>query len=267
MAGEEVKRDRMVAAIQGGDPPDTLVQAIRKSEGRLAEFHAELKRLESMPNLEMLGLPAMEAAIGKELSRFADLLTGNVPLARQGLKKLLVDSIDFLPRESATGKQTSVFKTTLSYGAIVQGGLSMNGVPSGIRGPVEGGDRRDRSARLDGKVEAKSCDVAVPRRGADPGVGGHRPLHGPNVALDRRGDARRQLLNVMGLGQVLGGFAQDLLVGRTVHHIRTLHHEVLAPYELLHVPPPSMSAPPMLRPPSARSPVPARHGAGVGRTS
>ena len=138
MAGEEVKRDRMVAAIQGGDPPDTLVQAIRKSEGRLAEFHAELKRLESMPNLEMLGLPAMEAAIGKELSRFADLLTGNVPLARQGLKKLLVDSIDFLPRESATGKQTSVFKTTLSYGAIVQGGIYMNGVPRGIRTPVLG---------------------------------------------------------------------------------------------------------------------------------
>jgi hypothetical protein len=27
-----------------------------------------------------------------------------------------------------------------------------------------------------------------------------------------------------------------------------------------------MSAPPMLRPPSARSPVPARHGAGAGRT-
>jgi len=39
-----------------------------------------------LPSPEALTAPDMEAAIAKERSRFAELLTGNVPRARRALK-------------------------------------------------------------------------------------------------------------------------------------------------------------------------------------
>jgi len=80
----------------------------------------------------------MEAAIAKELSRFSELLTGNVPRARQALKKLLLDTVEFTPTTPETGKQTYAFRAELSYGAIVQGEVYLwRGVPKTSHVPCQ----------------------------------------------------------------------------------------------------------------------------------
>ena len=55
-----------------------------------------------------------------ELARFADLLEANLPRARQSLKKLLVDGVEFAPVKGDSGRPTCAFRGQLSYGAVLQ---------------------------------------------------------------------------------------------------------------------------------------------------
>ncbi len=54
-----------------------------------------------------------------QLSRFGDLLRGNVPRARQALKKLLVDRVEFAPVDAGGGRRTYAFTGELAYGALL----------------------------------------------------------------------------------------------------------------------------------------------------
>ena len=87
------KIGRMVAAIGDGKGPAALVQEIAKAEARVAEIEAELARFAAVPALGGLDLKRIEQDVAGQLSRFADLLKGNVPRARQALKKLLADRL------------------------------------------------------------------------------------------------------------------------------------------------------------------------------
>ncbi len=126
------KIQRMVEAIGDGQGPASLVQEIAKAEARVKEIERELVRLAAIPSLEALGSAHVEDAVAEQLSRFTDLLRGNVPRARQALKKLLVDKVLFTPIDIGSSRQTYEFKGELSYGAIVREVIYLESVPSGI---------------------------------------------------------------------------------------------------------------------------------------
>ena len=132
------KVERMVAAIGDGRGPAALVQEIAKAEARIKEIDQELGRLAAAPALERLDVSEFEEGIADQLSRFSDLLRGNVPRARQALKKLLADRVEFAPAVLENGDRTYAFKGELSYGAVLREAIYLRGVPSGIRTRVLG---------------------------------------------------------------------------------------------------------------------------------
>ena len=127
------KIERLVAAIGEGKGPAALVQEIARAEARVREIGGERVRLAAAPSLTALDLKRIEREVEGQLSRFADLLKGNVVRGRQALKKLLVDRVEFTPVESGNGKRVYDFRGELSYGAILQEAVCLRGVPSGIR--------------------------------------------------------------------------------------------------------------------------------------
>jgi site-specific DNA recombinase len=133
-----VRIGRMVAAIGEGQGPAALVEEIATAEARVKEIEEDLGRLATLPALEALDLAQMEDAVAAQLSRFAELIRGNIPRARQALKKLLVDAVDFTPVTTLDGQQTYSFKGDLTYGAVLHEVIYMRGVPRGIRTPVLG---------------------------------------------------------------------------------------------------------------------------------
>lgn len=114
------KIGRMVKAIGDGKGPAALVQEIAKAEAHVAEIEAELARLAAVPALGALDLKRIEQDVAGQLSHFADLLKGNVPRARQALKKLLADRLVFTPVETGNGKRTYAFTGELTYGAVLR---------------------------------------------------------------------------------------------------------------------------------------------------
>jgi DNA invertase Pin-like site-specific DNA recombinase len=125
------KIERMVAAIGDGRGPAALVQEIAKAEARIKEIDAELARLAAAPALGDLDLMRIERDVAAQLERFADVLKGNVPRARQALKKLLVDRVRFNPIELGNGKRTYAFEGELAYGAVVREAVYMGSAPLG----------------------------------------------------------------------------------------------------------------------------------------
>ena len=120
---------RLVEAIGEGQGPAALVEEIRRAEARVQEIEAELARRQAAPVLGTLDLTQLEQEVGEQLGRFAALLRGNIPRARQALKKLLVDRVDFSPVDSGTGRKTYRFRGELNYGAVLQGSGIYAGCP------------------------------------------------------------------------------------------------------------------------------------------
>ncbi len=114
------KIERLVAAIGDGRGPRSLVAEIEKAEARVAEMEAELLRLTAGPALAACDLARLEAEAAAHLRRFAALLKGEVPLARQLLKKLFVDRLTFTPVACGKGKRTYAFSGELTYRAVIR---------------------------------------------------------------------------------------------------------------------------------------------------
>jgi hypothetical protein len=119
-AGLGRKIARMVVAIGDGAGPKALVDEIKKAEERIAEIAAELARLAAGPALAAVDLGRIEEAVAEQLRRFAGLLQGNVPRARQLLKKLLADRVEFSPVDAGDGRRAYAFTGQLSYGAAIR---------------------------------------------------------------------------------------------------------------------------------------------------
>jgi len=103
------------------------------TEARVAEIEKELTRLEAVPALARVDLTKFEREIEEQLGRFEELLKGNVPRARQALKKLLAKEVTFTPIQLENGKRSFEFRGELSYGAILREVVSMHKIPLGIR--------------------------------------------------------------------------------------------------------------------------------------
>ncbi len=119
-AGLQRKIARLVAAIGDGKGPAALVKEIEKAEARVTEIEAELARLQAGPALVELDLKRIERDVAGHLERFGDLLRGNVLLAKQALKKLLVSPVTLTPTTLDTGRRTYAFRADLSYGAVLR---------------------------------------------------------------------------------------------------------------------------------------------------
>jgi DNA invertase Pin-like site-specific DNA recombinase len=114
------KIERMVTAIGDGQGPKALVQEIATAEARVAEIEMERTRLTAGPALDALDVTRIERDVTAQLARFGRLLAGDVPRARQALKKLLVDRVAFRPVDAGGGRQTYEFTGEFSYGAILR---------------------------------------------------------------------------------------------------------------------------------------------------
>ena len=135
------KIERLVAAIGDGRGPAALVQEIARAEARIREIEAEAARLQAAPALAAVDWGRLEGAVAMQLTRFGDLLQGNVPRARQALKKLLVDQVVFTPVADAGGRRTYAFRGELAYGAVLQEAVALEytaRIPSEIRHLLEG---------------------------------------------------------------------------------------------------------------------------------
>jgi hypothetical protein len=79
--------ERFMRLIADGKAPDTVLAEVRRREERLAQLERE-QQLVSQP-LPDLGPVDIRKLCGERLGRFQDLLLGDVPVARQALRKLL----------------------------------------------------------------------------------------------------------------------------------------------------------------------------------
>ena len=114
------KIGHMVAAIGDGKGPAALVREIEKVEARVQDIDAELARMTAVPALDALSLSQIEKAVAAHVGRFQALIKGDIPLARQALKKLLVNRIVFTPVELTGARRTYAFQGELSFGAVIR---------------------------------------------------------------------------------------------------------------------------------------------------
>jgi hypothetical protein len=104
---------RIVEAIGDGRGPAALVQEIGKAEARIKEIEAEMARWRTAPALGDLDPKRIERDIARELARFDGLLRTDIPRARQALKQLLADRVEFTPMQTGDGRWTYRFQGEL----------------------------------------------------------------------------------------------------------------------------------------------------------
>jgi len=129
--GLQQKIERWTEAVGDRDVAAVFVPKIKQANARVMEIDAELARLATAPTLGVLELRRLEREVEGELARFTDLLRGNVPCARQALKKLLVDRVEFTPVKEGNGKGAYAFKGELHYGALLRGAIYTDTIPLG----------------------------------------------------------------------------------------------------------------------------------------
>ncbi len=111
---------RLVKVVEDGNDSSAIRAAITGHEIRVTEIQAELARLAAGPPLAPSDLLTLEAEAAVHLRRFADLLQGDVPLARQLLKKLLAEPIAFWTAAAGRKEKAIHFSAKLSYGAVLR---------------------------------------------------------------------------------------------------------------------------------------------------
>ena len=98
--------------IGEGKAPETILAEIKRREDRLKELERERDTLQqAMPAHSPADIRRM---CGERLARFRDLLMGDVPVARQALRKLLPEPLTVRPAV-VEGRRTLRFEgvTTL----------------------------------------------------------------------------------------------------------------------------------------------------------
>jgi hypothetical protein len=87
-----------VQAIASGQAPQAVLAEISRLEGAIAAAEAELAGLSAALPSE-LDLRRFRKRAYEVVGRFKDLLLSDIPLARQALRKLLPEPIQFAPQE------------------------------------------------------------------------------------------------------------------------------------------------------------------------
>ena len=126
---------RYVAAVAKAGDVAELVAELKRRKERLAEVEREQAALVTAPPR---WTPAeIRATCGEQLRRFDELLRGDVPVARQALRKLLPEPLRLSP-VTAGGRRTLRFEGVTTLGPLLQ----KVGRPHGDSNP---GYRRERA--------------------------------------------------------------------------------------------------------------------------
>ena len=112
--------DRFMRLIADGKAPEAILAEIKRREDRLRELERERDTLQQ-------GLPAHTPAdirrmCGERLARFKDLLLGDVPVARQALRKLLPEPSTVRPA-LVEGRRTLRFEGVTTLGPLFDPGV------------------------------------------------------------------------------------------------------------------------------------------------
>ena len=107
--------ERFLRLIAEGKAPDSVLVEIRRREERLKDLEREQAALVAAPPA---WTPAeIRAMCGQRLRRFPELLHGDVPVARQALRKLLPEPLRIRP-VTADGRRTLGFEGTTVLGPL-----------------------------------------------------------------------------------------------------------------------------------------------------
>ena len=109
--------ERYVAAVAKADDVPELIAALRQRKERLAEVERELAGLATTP--PRWTSAEIRAMCGERLRRFDELLLGDVPGARQALRKLLPEPLRLSPVTDG-GRRTLRFEGVTTLGPLLQ---------------------------------------------------------------------------------------------------------------------------------------------------
>jgi hypothetical protein len=111
------------------EQPKTILAEIKRLETRLEEIERDQQRLsEALP---VLTPTQIRDKCGAQLQRFEGLLLGDVPLARQALRRLLVEPLRIAPA-TVEGRRTLRFEGTTTLGPLLDASHKGWASPPGI---------------------------------------------------------------------------------------------------------------------------------------
>ena len=91
--------DRLVAAIATGRAPESVLAAIAEREARIKAAEMEMARLAAPAAFAELSSARLQRELAAEMERWREALYGDVPLARQVLRKLLSGPVWLEPQQ------------------------------------------------------------------------------------------------------------------------------------------------------------------------
>src|SRR5258708_3541092 len=108
--------DHFMRLIAEGRAPESVLAEIRRREERLEELEREQQALEQIP--PSLDVADVRRMCRERLGRFKDLLLGDVPVARQALRKLLPEPLGITP-VTVDGRRTLSFEGVTTLGPLL----------------------------------------------------------------------------------------------------------------------------------------------------
>ncbi len=119
--------DHFMRLIAEGRAPESVLAEINRREKRLEELERELESLKQIPH--SLDAADIRKMCRERLGRFEELLLGDVPVARQALRKLLPEPLKIAP-VTIKGHRTLSFEGVTTLGPLLDLAL----LPSAYKG-------------------------------------------------------------------------------------------------------------------------------------
>ena len=130
---ERRQRDNFLALVADGKAPPSVLQRIAALDASIADKERELADFAvAVEQPSELDLRRVKRTLRERLGGFDELLHGDVPLARQALRKLLAGRIEFLPERSADGARAYRLRFALVTKPLVEEGYIGVASPRGF---------------------------------------------------------------------------------------------------------------------------------------
>ncbi|MEW8051322.1 MAG: recombinase family protein [Candidatus Thiodiazotropha sp.] len=123
--------DRFMNLIASGKAPEAVLEQITQREERIKQVEMELGQLDTANTGNELDRKRLRNALEDRIGRFKGLVYSDVPLARQALRKLLVEPIEFRP-VVLNGRKTYSFEGKTRIGALLDPGYIAMASPRGV---------------------------------------------------------------------------------------------------------------------------------------
>ena len=122
--------DGLIALVVKGKAPARVVAEIETRESRIKELEAEIAQVTGPA--DELDVPRLKKALRDRLSRFKDLIYSDIPLARQGLRKLLGGEPMRISPVTRNGRRTLAFEGVVPVGMLLGDGYLEVASPRGF---------------------------------------------------------------------------------------------------------------------------------------